>query len=108
MLTSNHVIISDPLSIETVCGMHLAVPTHCRLLEQLDQQLGLKASLQLIILLTGGGQQVEHILNIGDENKTFTQTLTWAVLMLSSMNVLHRSDKSSQMLSNPSNDLSKK
>ena len=68
MLTSYLVIISDLLTIETMSGMHLAVPTHCRRLKQLDQQLGLQAPLQLIILLTGGGQQVEHILNKGDEN----------------------------------------
>ena len=47
--------------------MHLAVPTHGRLPEQLDQQLGLKASPQLIIILTGISQQVENILKIGNE-----------------------------------------
>ena len=78
MLTSDHVVIGDLLTIKTVGGVHLAVPTHCRLPEQLDQQLGLKASLQLIIVLTGGGQQVKNILNIKIEdgnNLTLKQTL---------------------------------
>ena len=88
ILTSDHVVIGDLLTIKTVGGVHLTVPTHGRLPEQLDQQLSLKAPLQLIIVLTGGGQQVENILIMeNDDLNNLTIKTTLAPEHLSSPHV---------------------